>query len=368
MTVAESYLRNDNRPQVSVVMSVFNGELFLHEAVESILKQSSSDFEFIIINDGSVDGTAEILDSYAKTDARVRIVHQENRGLVESLNRGCALANGRYIARMDADDIATSDRLQWQVAFMEEHPEVAVVGGAIQTIDSSGRAFAIETFPGRDDEVKAALLRGDCPFSHPTVMIRREILSAMRGYRKAAVDAEDYDLWARIADRHQLANLPQVLLLYRRHPKQVSIQKCRQQAISALVARCAAQQRRNGHVDPLDSGTQITTAMLSELGITESMIQAALCRAYATCVRSMCDAQEYSEALNTFAAVDSIRFNQADSAALTDLYLFGARALWHQGNYSRAIRMVAGAFLRRPVTLGRPFKPFLRKLGIVRAH
>ena len=113
-------------PIVSVVMSVYNGERFLREAVGSILDQSFRKFEFIVINDGSTDFTGAMLDSYQEQDLRMHVYHQENRGLVESLNRGCALAQGKYIARMDADDISVINRLMWQVEFMEKHPEVTV--------------------------------------------------------------------------------------------------------------------------------------------------------------------------------------------------------------------------------------------------
>src|ERR1700683_781969 len=109
-------------PKISVVMSVFNSERFLREAVESILRQSFRDFEFIIMDDGSTDRSAAILDSYQENDARVKVYHKKHGGLIESLNHGCSLAQGKYIARMDADDISDGDRLKWQVDFMDAHP------------------------------------------------------------------------------------------------------------------------------------------------------------------------------------------------------------------------------------------------------
>src|SRR5277367_1658072 len=111
-------------PIVSVVMSVFNGERFLREAVESILQQSLREFEFIIVDDGSTDQSASILDSYQTDDARVKVYRKGHSGLIESLNKGCWLAQSKYIARMDADDIASKDRLETQVAFMDGHPEI----------------------------------------------------------------------------------------------------------------------------------------------------------------------------------------------------------------------------------------------------
>src|SRR5262245_27130869 len=159
-------------PIVSVVMSVLNGEPFLREAVESILGQTFGDFEFIVIDDGSTDASADILDSYQRNDARVRVYHQENKGLVESLNRGCGLARGKYIARMDADDIATKERLMWQVEFVEKHPEVGVVGGAIEVINASGKSSVTHRYPLKNSDIYQALLRGDCPLVHPTVVMR----------------------------------------------------------------------------------------------------------------------------------------------------------------------------------------------------
>lgn len=117
-----------DHPQVSVVMSVYNGDRFLEEAVESILAQSYGSLELIVVDDGSTDVSGMILDSCQGKDSRLRVVHQTNMGLVDSLNRGCAMARGRYIARAGADDVALSDRLSWQVAFLEEHPKLGCSG------------------------------------------------------------------------------------------------------------------------------------------------------------------------------------------------------------------------------------------------
>jgi len=348
-------------PSVSVVMSVFNGEHFLAEAVESILAQSFSDFEFIIINDGSTDGTAHILDGYQNLDRRVHIQHQENRGLVESLNRGCALARGKYIARMDADDLAVKDRLQNQLSILEEQPEIAVLGGAIQTIDSTGKLLTVETFPKTDPDIKAALARGDCPLSHPTVVMKRECFVSVRGYRKVAMHAEDYDLWSRLSDRFRLANLEAVVLRYRRHPNQVSIRKCRQQALSALAARIAAEHRRNGIPDPLDSVAEITPATLITLGASVRCQESAIARAYVTCIRSMCEAGELSEAIGAIELGHTLNWKLTDKAVATDFRLLSAELEWRQKRFAQSMLTVALALIRRPTTIGRPLKPLLRR-------
>src|SRR5579872_4675255 len=209
-------------PSISVVMSVFNGERFLRDAIESILNQSFCDFEFIIIDDGSTESIGSILDWYQKSDPRIRVYHQENRGLIESLNRACGLARGKYIARMDADDIATPDRLGRQLQYMEAHPGVAVLGGAVEIIDANGKLRGNAAPPTGDDAIRSNLQNGNTVFYHPTVMMRKEVFLAVGGYREVVVDAEDFDLWTRIADKHKLANLAQVVLKYRRHPHQVS--------------------------------------------------------------------------------------------------------------------------------------------------
>jgi hypothetical protein len=287
---------------------------------------------------------------------------------VESLNRGCALTQGKYIARMDADDVALKDRLLRQVSFMEDRPEVAVVGGAIETIDAVGRSFAVQRFPTTDFEIKLALLRGNCPIAHPTVVMRKEAFQSANGYRQVVNHAEDYDLWSRIAERFQLANLGSVVLRYRRHPNQISIRRCNQQALSALAVRTAALLRRNGSPDPLDSFTEITPEALCALGVTDAEQQSAVLRAYVTTVRSMCDAGEFSEAVQAIQIGRSLDLDRASSAEITDLRLLTARVYWHQRLFGQSLFTACNALARRPVTMGRPLKPLLRRLPFVRVR
>src|ERR1700719_2523166 len=198
-------------------MRALNGDAFLAEAVESILAQTVTDFEFIIIDDGSTDKTPEILSMYADRDARVRVFQQENRGRAESLNRGIELSRSRYIARMDADDIALPDRLNEQVNFLAHHPEVGLLGGAFELITGSGRLRTVRP-PLDDQHIRTLMLRFN-PMCHPTVMMRKDLVLASGGYRKALLDADDYDLWLRIGERSRLANLDKVVLQYRLHPR-----------------------------------------------------------------------------------------------------------------------------------------------------
>lgn len=210
-------------PTVSVVLSVYNGRPYLEEAVKSILDQTLSDFEFIIVNDGSTDGTREVLDRFADRDERIRCVHQENRGLIASLNRGLDMARGEYIARMDADDIAHPERLQAQVRFLEANPDVGVLGTQVERIDETGNPDGKWEFPTDPDQVAWRLLFGTC-LCHPSVMMRASLVQDLGGYVTWATHGEDYELWTRALLKSQLANLPETLLKYRRHEETVSEQ------------------------------------------------------------------------------------------------------------------------------------------------
>ncbi len=350
-------------PSVSVVMSVFNGELFLREAVESVLGQDFGDFEFIIINDGSTDSSGIILDSYKATDDRVRVYHQENRGLVASLNRGCEVAQGKYIARMDADDISIKERLTWQFEFLEKHPDISVVGGAVALINSKGEPIGKYRAPITGPGLKAALL-DHCALIHPTVLMRNEAFAAVRGYRKALVDAEDWDLWLRMADHFELTNLKQVVLKYRLHPHQITARKCRQQAVSGLVARAAAVCRRRGQPDPLDFVAEVTPITLAALGIKDEVQKAAVTREYLRCIKNMYEAGEYS--MSRAAAIDMFKTSDwqfAEGWVLAEVRMLMAHLDWHERRFLTSILAVIRTVMMRPKMIGRPFKPFLAWLG-----
>ncbi|MFO7681748.1 MAG: glycosyltransferase [Chloroflexota bacterium] len=195
-------------PTLSVLMSTFNGEAYLETAVNSILSQTFTNFEFIIINDGSTDDTAAILQRY--TDPRLRIFHQENIGLTRSLNRGIALASGRYIARMDSDDYAWPSRFAAQIAYLDSHPESVLLGTAYRHVDSL-RHRTIDIFPPTHDaDIRRAMLSGN-PICHSSAMISRAALTAVGGYNEDFRYVQDYELWSRLAVIGQIANLPEIL-------------------------------------------------------------------------------------------------------------------------------------------------------------
>lgn len=207
---------------MSVLMSVYNGERYVEAAIRSIQQQTFEDFELLIVDDGSNDKSLSILQSLQASDHRIIIRTRGNRGLVASLNELVGMARGRYLARMDADDISLPRRFEEQVAFLDQNPGVAVVGTAFMMIDSRGRRIGSINCPCDPASVEQALLSGDCVLSHPSVMIRAEAMIQAGGYRHEFPCAQDLDLWLRISEFAQLANLPEVLLEYRLHSDSIS--------------------------------------------------------------------------------------------------------------------------------------------------
>ena len=209
-------------PRVSVVIPVYNAERYLEQAIESVSRQSFREIEIIAINDGSSDRSGDILERLQHGDCRLRVVHQDNAGIVDALNRGIAMSRGRYIARMDGDDVCLPGRFDKQVALLDARPGVVCVGGQCQDIDPLGVPLDYYEFPLNHDEIEEMLLRGHGGvLRHPAVMMRRDAVEHVGMYRKQYEWCEDLDLWLRLAEVGELANLPDVVLQYRQHPKSV---------------------------------------------------------------------------------------------------------------------------------------------------
>ncbi|OXS29347.1 MAG: hypothetical protein BCS36_00250 [Desulfovibrio sp. MES5] len=200
--------------ELTVLLPVFNGAQHVAEAVESILAQTFTNFELLVINDGSTDNTLTILEQFAAQDARVRIVSRENRGLIASLNQGLALSSTDIIVRMDADDIALPHRLERQLAFMKAHPDVDVCGTGLVFFETGQE----KRLPENHDALLVLTLF-NTPVFHPTVIMRKSSVLTVGGYSSNAPCAEDYDLWERMLHSgSRFANLDEVLLRYRVHP------------------------------------------------------------------------------------------------------------------------------------------------------
>jgi glycosyltransferase involved in cell wall biosynthesis len=203
-------------------MSVYNGDRFLRQAVDSVLNQSFGDFEFLIADDGSRDRSLAILQDYAARDARIRLFQQENRGLTPTLNALIQQASGEWIARMDADDVCLPQRFALQVEFLRQHPEVVCVGGAQDWIDEAGRVLGHNLEAEDDGEIQQRLLRGWTAINHPSAMMRRSTVLQVGGYDETMTSAQDIDLWLKLGEVGRLANLPQTVLLYRQHSHAIS--------------------------------------------------------------------------------------------------------------------------------------------------
>ena len=221
----------DENIKISVVMAVYNGEKYLRAAIDSILHQTCPNFEFIIIDDCSTDNTANILKSY--TDHRIQVVRNEkNLRLPASLNKGLKIARGKYIARMDADDISMPDRFEKQVKYLEAHQDVAVIGGSFQVFNEIGENLYINK--AYCDEMLDKYYLLPSPIGHPTAMLRQS-MTVDEGffYDEKYTSAQDYDLWLRIAKKHKINNIPDVVLKYRVHTNIISKKRSEEQQLNA---------------------------------------------------------------------------------------------------------------------------------------
>ena len=242
-------------PAISVAMSVYNGERFLDEAIASVLAQSFADFEFLILDDGSRDGTRAIVEGWAARDPRIRPIVRENRGLVASLNQLLAAARAPLVARMDADDICQPERFARQAAFLAAHPDHGVVGCWAEDIDESGGPYPISAppHPVTHEDFLQAIEQSRPLLVHPAVMYRRELVLSVGGYHGAFRHCEDLDLWLRLASRTRLCSIPERLIRYRHYSDQVSSRHATEQQVGAAVAVLAYQERKAGRPDPTET-------------------------------------------------------------------------------------------------------------------
>lgn len=247
--------------KVSVVMAVYDEAESVSTAIESILDQTFEDFEFLIIDDGSTDGTPEIVENYAERDDRIRhLTNETNRGLPASLNRGIEAANGDYIARMDADDRSLPERFERQVEFLNANRDVHVVGCDVRVIGTNGEYFGDREFP-RDGRDPDTLQREGPQVAHPSVMMRRTSVRAVDGYRTAFTYAQDLDLWIRMAREYGpqfLYVLPQPLFEYRLSPG-----KYRRNRVRDVYASYAG--KANSEDPPLDERIARAIEQLGEV-------------------------------------------------------------------------------------------------------
>ena len=353
-----------HRPLVSVVMVIRDVERYLTEAIESILNQTFRDFEFIIVDFGSTDRSKDIVATYAAKDSRVRFSEIPPCSYIEAKIAACALPESRYIAIQDADDVSLSERLQLEVDFLERHPEVGFVGGAVQWIDSEGRVLATEDdYPTEDVDIRSEL-RVRNTFWHPTVLILKEAFVRAGGYRAAFTQSDDYDLWLRIAENYQCANLKETVLNYRVHPQQLSVRKRKDQILCALAARAAASMRSEGKSDPLNAAKGITPAVLAAMGVDEAAQKKELVKNYCAYIEHMFVVGGYSAVPDAITEMLEVCDGSSlESRLVFDMNILSAKALWRQGKVMGSLLSVARAARSRPRRLARPLRELLRRFN-----
>jgi len=279
-------------PEVSVVTTVYDGERYLPEALASILRQTFENFEWIIVDDGSTDGTPDLL--HAIPDPRVRLFRQRNAGVAAGLNRALAEVRAPLVARMDADDVSHPERLARQVDFLRARPALAACGTAFRQIDEGGRVqgiFAVVPV----SEILGDLLLAENPFQHGSMMVRAAVYRRFGGYRPTA--SEDYELWTRVIRAHSMGNINEVLYDWRWHPKAVTKRTVPRMVASALETRARFV---HGAPDPVDAArvdalTNPRTSMAamaaaraawSYTKAAEVLLRAGECRKARACLRS----------------------------------------------------------------------------------
>ena len=206
-------------PAVSIVIGAYNAQRYLAQTLDSLLAQTFTDFELIVVDDGSEDSTFDILKQYEAKEARVRPIHIPHGGIVDAANAGLNAARAEYIARADADDLHMPDRLQKQVDYLNAHPEVVAVGSRMQVIEPYGSPLKLSDHKLTHEEIEAGLLNGDgWALPQPAAMLRKSVAMKVGAYRHDYPWSEDLDLFLRMAEVGRLANLPDVLVKYRIHP------------------------------------------------------------------------------------------------------------------------------------------------------
>jgi glycosyltransferase involved in cell wall biosynthesis len=244
-TQGETMQRNNDQPACSVILPVYNAGKYLHDAIESVLRQSFTDFELLLLNDGSTDASLQCLESFAAQDPRCHVHSWPNRGLIATLNEGIRLARADIIMRMDADDVCYPLRFEKQMAFLDAHPECVAVGARVRLIDPDGQPLRVFTDAVDHEVIDTAHMSGKGgAIPHPSVAMRKAAIISCGAYRPDYPHAEDIDLFLRLAEIGRLANLPEVLLDYRQHPGSIGYKHAEAQRDSARRAVLEARRRR----------------------------------------------------------------------------------------------------------------------------
>lgn len=241
----ETGSRSRKSPAASVILPVYNAGRYLETAIESVLGQTFTDFELLLLNDGSTDGSPAVLERWVAKDPRCTLHSWPNRGLIATLNEGIRLARADILLRMDADDLCAPQRFEAQMAYLHRHPDCVAVGTRVRLIDPEGMPICTFAEDTGHVAIDAAHLAGrGGAIVHPATAMRKTAVAAVGGYRDEFPHAEDIDLFLRLAEVGQLANVPEILLDYRQHMGSIGYSQARVQNASAQRAVMAAHLRR----------------------------------------------------------------------------------------------------------------------------
>jgi glycosyltransferase involved in cell wall biosynthesis len=352
-------------PIASVLIPVYNGEVYLAEAVESALGQTEKNIEVVLVDDGSTDSTRAILRRFALQDARVRVFEEEHRGLVPTLNRGLEVARGKYICRLDADDIAMPDRVEKQVRFLDAHEDYVLVGGQDILIGEAGETIGLREHPLSHVEVKKEL-RDSCCFTHTSVMLRRAEALSAGGYDPLFFHAEDYDLWVRLAAKYRLGNLPDIVCRVRMRENSTSSSGLLRQMFTAMCIRASFRGASRETIrESVQVGKKDFFPVLRRLGFQNDEIAGYVSGGYlywAARFRSMGNLETALKLVSE--ATEHLHELKCDSLYLARVYSLGILVSLDARNYTRAARFLLLALASSPgETTRRVFKRLSTRLS-----
>jgi hypothetical protein len=261
-----------SRPAISVIMAVRNGAAYLDDALASLAAQDFADFEVVLVDNGSLDGTAGIVADWMRREPRIHCVLLERPGLARSLNHAAARARAPYLARLDADDICLPSRLGKQYSVMQARPRLGLLGSFVELIDADGRKLRDRDLPVGDATLQEFLRSGN-PFVHSSVMIRRDVFERVGGYREGLRLCEDFDLWCRMAEITEIDNLAVPLVRYRQHPSSLSFRQSTRVALADTCIVAAREARQRGEPEPFVRGCPALRRALALLGVSRQAFQ-----------------------------------------------------------------------------------------------
>lgn len=259
---------NTQYPKVTVLMSCYNASQYLREAMDSILGQTYRDYQFIVVNDGSTDDTAKILEECAAKDERIVLIDKKNTGLADSLNTGMRVARGDWIARLDADDIAMPDRLAKQMAYVASHPSTVLLGTGFIEINGTGEILRTYRYPARTKKYLRQIMRTGRFAPHSSCLYHKATVERLGGFNPRFLRSQDADLWFRLSLSGEIAALPEPLVEIRKHCDGISNDDSgKMQALFGLAARTCHFLRVRGAADPSAQSDEEWSRFIQWLGI-----------------------------------------------------------------------------------------------------